>query len=113
VVDALRNPESGGSPALWSRLAGAFASHTASRIEATACALAEGRRSEARTIAHGIKSGAAMIGARRLARILAEVEAEAEHADAGRLTTLVTGMRQEYARVQESLAAVTEAQHAT
>lgn len=104
VVETLRSPEAGGSPALWDRLTETFRGHSTARVDELAAAVTEGRTGEARTIAHGLKSGAGMLGASRLAKLLAEMETQAAQNNQTQLRTLLGEVRGELARVLDAMA---------
>jgi len=82
-----------------------FLSGTPAKIEALAQAATRGDHRDVRARAHGLRGSSAVVGARRMMELCAELERRAERPDDDGLVALVEAVRAEYAAVSVALEA--------
>jgi signal transduction histidine kinase/HPt (histidine-containing phosphotransfer) domain-containing protein/ActR/RegA family two-component response regulator len=82
-----------------------FLSGTPAKLTALAEAAERGDQAGVRARAHGLRGSCAIVGARRMMELCAELERQAELPDGDRLLSLVEAVRGEYAGVSAALEA--------
>jgi two-component system, sensor histidine kinase and response regulator len=103
VIDAIRAMPSQRSGDALSRLVGIYLQHTPAAIQQLRVAVDQGLCPESQRIAHTIKSSSGMLGATRLAELLAEAEAAGRASSQSDLTRLITVIEAEYHEVHQAL----------
>jgi CheY-like chemotaxis protein len=112
TVESLRSAKGGGSEVLWQRLVGTFREHTPARLNDLTAAVEAHDLPRVKSIAHSLKSGGGMLGARRFQAHCAEIESRAASGDADRLPDLLDQLRHAFEAALVALASAEENQHA-
>jgi HPt (histidine-containing phosphotransfer) domain-containing protein len=112
TVESLRSAKGGGSEVLWQRLVGTFREHTPARLNDLTAAVEAHDLPRVKSIAHSLKSGGGMLGARRFQAHCAEIESRAASGDADRLPDLLDQLRHAFEAALVAMASAEENQHA-